>query len=113
LSQTGVATPEIWATLVEAIDERREVELEYEREGSAKGARRAEPHAMFRGGEGRVFLYAMQISGVSNRKELPGWRRFALESIKGAMALESDFTVSDDYDPASRVFREGLIKSVS
>jgi hypothetical protein len=98
--------------LVEAISGRRELELHYERGGSAVGERRVSPHALFRSGDKRLFLYAFQTEGVSKRNELPGWRRLALESIKSTRVLESKFEPRDDYDPAWKAFSAGLIKSV-
>ena len=98
--------------LVEAIAGRRELELHYEREGSADGERRVAPHALFRSGDGRLFLHAFQSEGASKRNELPDWRRFALESIKSARVLETEFEPKADYDPASKAYSAGLIKSV-
>jgi predicted DNA-binding transcriptional regulator YafY len=98
--------------LLEAIEAKREIELHYEREGSGAGERRVAPHALFRSGDKRLFLYAFQTEGASNRNELPGWRRFALESIKSVKVLDDQFELQDDYDPAWKAFSGGLINSV-
>lgn len=99
--------------LLTAIDSKSEVSLTYEREGSAAGTRTVAPHALFRSGDGRLFLHAFQREGVSSRGDLPDWRRFALESIASVDILSSTFAVNDGYDPASKVYSAGLVASVS
>jgi hypothetical protein len=98
--------------LLAAIGSKSEVALAYEREGSAIGARTVAPHALFRSGDGRLFLHAFQREGVSSRGDLPDWRRFALESIAKVDILSSTFSVNDDYDPASKAYSAGLVASV-
>ena len=98
--------------LMEAIAGRLEVDLHYERDGSARGERRVEPHALFRSGDKRLFLYAFQSAGASERGGLPGWRRFAVESIVSVEVLESEFAPRHDYDPSSKDYSAGLIASV-
>ena len=100
------------AKLLEAIASKREIELCYEREGSALGSRTVSPHALFRSSDKRLFVHAYQIQGPSNRGDLPGWRRFALESIVDAKMLDSEFELREDYDPSSKAYSAGLIASV-
>jgi predicted DNA-binding transcriptional regulator YafY len=98
--------------LLVAIESKSEVSLTYKREGSAADARTVAPHALFRSGDGRLFLHAFQREGASSRGDLPDWRRFALESIANVDILSSTFSVNDGYDPASKAYSAGLVASV-
>lgn len=110
-AQTSEA-PIVPKEIFEAIEANRKLELEYRREGSAPGKRTVEPHALYRGGDGRLLLFAFQKEGPSNSGGVPDWRRFAVESLEQLRVSESEFTTREEYDPASRAYSAGLIASV-
>lgn len=112
MSDGGAKEGEFRNDLLAAIEAKNEVSLSYEREGSAVGARTVAPHALFRSGDERLFLHAFQRDGASSQGGLPGWRRFALESIASVDILGSTFCVHDAYDPASKAYSAGLVASV-
>lgn len=99
--------------LRKAILMKQELCLHYSRDGSAEGERLAAPHALFRSGDGRLFLHAFQSAGATARGDLPDWRRFALESIVSADVLDSSFSLRPDYDPSSKAYSAGLLMSVA
>lgn len=112
MSDVGAKEEELRKSLKAAIDAKSEISLSYERAGSAAGTRTVAPHALFRSGNGRLFLHAFQRDGASSRGGLPDWRRFALESIASVDILGSALSVRDDYDPSSKAYSAGLIASV-
>lgn len=112
MSNGSAEEDDLQKALLVAIESKNEVSLTYEREGSAVGARTVAPHALFRSGDGRLFLHAFQLDGASSRGSLPDWRRFALESVASVDLLDSTFSVHQLYDPASKAYSAGLIASV-
>lgn len=108
----SLGSNEIPKELLSAMTAKREVELEYREDGSAAGTRTAQPHALYRGGDGRLLVQAFQTQGPSERGGIPAWRRFTVRSIASIEEIDSSFEVREDYDPSSKDYAAGLIKSV-
>ena len=71
--------------LIDAVRERRVVELPYE----GRGARIVHPHAVYRTASGALRLDGVQVSGASRSGALPGWRDFDLMRITARLSLDA------------------------
>lgn len=94
--------------LIDAVRERRVVELHYE----GRGARIVHPHAVYRTASGALRLDGVQVSGASRSGALPGWRDFDLMRITEIRVLETSFEPADDFNRSSERYGRGLLASV-
>jgi hypothetical protein len=87
----------------------KELQIDYRREGD----RIVQPHALFRRNDGRVFIDAVQIAGVSSGGAPEGWKQFEVSEISAATVLESGFDLASEYDPSADRYKAGLIQGVA
>ena len=92
--------------LIDAIRERRVVEIDYR-----GGARVIHPHAVYRSASGALCLDALQISGESRSGGLPGWRVFKLMQVTDLHVLDATFAREPDYEPGAEKYQNGLLAS--
>jgi len=92
-----------------AIQSRKPISFEYNKQGKTTGKRIGNPHTIYiHSGTGNVLVDLYQTDGVSDsansgEKELPSWNRFDIEYMNNIIILEnySDFDIAPGYNPYS------------
>ncbi|HCC05279.1 TPA: hypothetical protein DEP58_03155 [Patescibacteria group bacterium] len=103
--------PVLIETIRKAVEARRPISFEYEKEGKVCGERIGNPHVVFAGktrdGIPRVWIHVVQTGGVSDTlDDFPEWRMFIGEFIRNVVVLEDErqFEVFDGYNPDSHIY---------
>jgi len=87
----------------------KELQIDYRLEGD----RIVQPHALFRRSDGRIFIDAVQVAGVSSGGAPEGWKQFEVSEISAATVLESGFDLAAEYDPSADRYKAGLIQGAA
>lgn len=87
----------------------KELKIDYRLEGD----RIVQPHALYRRSDGRVFIDAVQVTGVSSGGAPEGWKQFEVSEISTATVLESGFDLASGYDPSADRYKAGLIQGAA
>lgn len=94
--------------LEQAINTRKSISFEYNKEGKIKGERIGNPHAVFiltaKVGEQSTKVHIVQTAGVSDsklEKPFPDFRMFDIEKLDNLKILESasQFSIHEKYNP--------------
>lgn len=100
--------------LKQAIEERKSIEFEYNKEGKIKGKRFGDPHAVFiHQTTDNVTVDIFQTGGVSETIEsIPDWRPFLLEFLENIKTLDKQFKIADGYksNPESGKYNKVICK---
>lgn len=92
--------------LIEAIDNRRLVNFNYENQP----IRRAAPHAIYISTAENTNLDAYQYDGYSQSGNLPDWRNFLLEKIQNLEILNENFETAQGYKSYSPKYNRSIHK---
>ena len=88
----------IQAQIINAINSRRRVELNYK----GDGCRVICPHALFISSTGKTLVDSYQLPGYSTHHEqIPGWRPFDISKITEIRVLDETFDSAPGYNPLS------------
>lgn len=89
--------PSIDARLVEAIEQRRQLEIRYLADPAAGGVRLIEPHVIYTARSGALTVDAVQVAGDSSSGLESGsaWRGFDLAEVEVVRIGERRFAVDD------------------
>ena len=93
-------------TLIEAIDEKKLVNFNYENHPIRKAA----PHAIYWSKQNKENLDAFQYEGFSKTGNLPNWRNFTLSKIQNLEILGENFEVADGYKSYSEKYSRSVHK---
>ena len=99
----------------EAIEKRKPIEFEYNREGKIRGKRTGNPHCLFvHPDTNRTEIDIFQTDGVSdsNLKDGLPWRRFIIDFIEEIKILDdrSLFDIAEGYNPDSVLYVNSIAK---
>jgi hypothetical protein len=92
--------PTIDDRLVQAVVDRRRVEITYSAHPDSSGLRLIEPHVIYTARSGAVTLDAVQVAGDSSSglSGGTGWRGFDLAQVQVVRLLETRFAVDERLD---------------
>ena len=91
--------------IIDAINLRRKVELNYKGEGD----RLVCPHALYISSTGKTLVDAYQLAGYSNHSEqIPGWRPFDITKITDIKVLDETFEIAPGYNPLSERYSNAI-----
>ncbi len=99
-----------------AIELRKPVEFEYNKEGKIRGKRIGNPHAIFKfvsGFRESIKTHIVQTDGVSDsKKPFPSFRMFNFEIISNAEILmdRDPFQIHEDYNPDWEGYADTIAK---
>lgn len=105
--------------LIQAINSRKPISFEYNREGKMRGVRIGNPHAVFiftaNSGKQSTKIDLVQTEGVSDtssEKPLPSWRFFNIENMSSVIVLENEpnFQPAEDYKPEAERYKNVIAK---
>jgi len=99
--------------LQKAINEKRSISFEYEKEGHPIGERIGNPHAIFihSNNTNNISIHIYQTDGVSSSMENKSdWRTFIVEEVKNVKLLNSSFTPNRGYNPYSKMYNRVICK---
>jgi hypothetical protein len=96
----------IRSALIQAVAERRVVELRYEGDAAS---RVVHLHVLYRTGTGKECIDAYQVEGPTHSGTLPDWRPFDLSKIRHLEILDKGFGLAPGYNPRGRKYRHGIV----
>jgi hypothetical protein len=105
--------------LQQAVNSRKSISFEYNREGKVRGERIGNPHAVFiftaKSGEQSTKVHIVQTDGVSDsrlEKPFPDFRMFNIEELDNVKILEnsSQFPVNEKYNPEWEGYANVIVK---
>lgn len=92
--------------LIQAISSRKLISFTYENHP----VHRAAPHAIYLSSANNECLDAYQYDGYSKSGNLPDWRNFELEKIRGLEILGETFDIVEGYKSHSPKYRNFIHK---
>lgn len=106
---------EIKEIIIEAINTRKPIQFEYNRNDKIRGERIGNPHILFINPEtNKIMAHIFQTSGVSDSGLSDGlpWRLFFIEFIENIKILhnESSFSIAEGYNPESPMYINVIAK---
>jgi len=97
-----------------AIELRKPIKFEYNREDKVFGERFGNPHIIFYHRDtNNLGVHIFQTDGVSdNPEEIPTWRHFLIEFIDNVEILydKEEFDIAEGYNPNSPNYKEIIAK---
>ncbi len=101
-------------TLIEAINQRKSISFEYNKEGSANGLRFGNPHAVFLASTDEVNIHIWKTGGVNTdpKKLPPIWKTYSVKNLENITIIQDTkkFDIAIDYKPNSPMYTKAIAK---
>lgn len=100
--------------ITQAIESRKTISFEYNKDGKVKGKRIGNPHAIFiHQSTDNIIVDIYQTDGVSDTKQrIPDWRPFLFDYIENTEISDDSFEIAIGYDsnPSSGKYNKAICK---